>query len=271
MSNYLVDGELIYLKPHILKINSRDIKIYFQLSQLKKISESLIDAISIATQIPDSSIVLLDEEISTIVTTYPDITYVVSKNSKPPVEIKEFKGVMILDRQSFYKKIEQYLPRVNFFKLLRLITKDRKKFSANDKIDVLILSHYLTTSVTAAITSIVTVIINLYSQDRIQIRDSLSAAYTFVVKNISSFTIYVFCLGAAVGAFYLRKNFRTTYGILEFTSGLIGLGLYLPETTNGTGVFKMLTAIYILVRGMDNIDVGLPNSPLYQFIAKKAE
>lgn len=70
----------------------------------------------------------------------------------------------------------------------------------------------------------------------------------------------------ALSLFLMRKRARTTYGITEVLAGLFGLSVYpvappnAGETLSAVSaawIMGVLSLIYIIIRGLDNIDVGL--------------
>jgi hypothetical protein len=64
---------------------------------------------------------------------------------------------------------------------------------------------------------------------------------------------------AGVLLFLLRKYARIAYGTLEIILAVIGLAGY-PATAATGGIpwlISLLALIYILVRGLDNVDVGI--------------
>ena len=92
--------------------------------------------------------------------------------------------------------------------------------------------------------------------------------------------IYILlCLIAAMFFFALRRRRPFAYGVFEFLVGLIGLtltfypqtGYLLTEDSSASGLIlsrgiAIVGGIYLLVRGMDNMERGLPASwrPFWQ-------
>lgn len=68
-----------------------------------------------------------------------------------------------------------------------------------------------------------------------------------------------FGIVAGVLLFILRKLARIAYGALEIIVAIIGLAGYpAPGETGGIPwLISLLALIYILVRGLDNVDVGI--------------
>jgi hypothetical protein len=64
-----------------------------------------------------------------------------------------------------------------------------------------------------------------------------------------------------VGLFYLRGRQPAIYGFLEIGIGIMAVYVAIGSTSAGTlaKVIALFTGIYIIVRGMDNVEKDLPN------------
>lgn len=71
-----------------------------------------------------------------------------------------------------------------------------------------------------------------------------------------------FCLIIALtyAAFWLRKNYRMIYALAELAVGVPSLAVAfagLKDVADVTGLFPLATAVFLLIRGMDNIEEGI--------------
>jgi len=70
-----------------------------------------------------------------------------------------------------------------------------------------------------------------------------------------------FCLIVVLtyAAFWLRKNYKITYAIAELAIGVPSLAVSvagLKDVADVAGLFPMATAVFLMIRGMDNLEEG---------------
>ncbi len=85
------------------------------------------------------------------------------------------------------------------------------------------------------------------------------------ISNYPSIVKWWFLLAAlpaAWGLFALRCWQRALYGLLEVIVGVLAVGNASPsagrDPTNLTAALAVIAGVYIIIRGLDNIDQGLP-------------
>lgn len=90
--------------------------------------------------------------------------------------------------------------------------------------------------------------------------DIVAAALAALARAGSRGPLLLAALGTFAGIllFLMRKYLRIAYGALEIIVAIIGLAGY-PATAQSGGIpwlISLLALVYILVRGLDNVDCG---------------
>lgn len=82
------------------------------------------------------------------------------------------------------------------------------------------------------------------------------------ITTLMSPEAFWWAAAAAICLYWLRSIAATVYGSLEIGVGLMGLGIAAntPALTPPGQLFALMAAIYVIVRGLDNIDRGLAPS-----------
>lgn len=92
---------------------------------------------------------------------------------------------------------------------------------------------------------------------------SLAAAnFKLIVATINVWGTIIILPLLGVFLYWWRSRYRLSYGIAEFVFGLIAtLGVFIPQfdytRLNALNVVQVVAGLYVIVRGLDNIGVGL--------------
>jgi hypothetical protein len=91
--------------------------------------------------------------------------------------------------------------------------------------------------------------------------------FSRIVEAITRWGVLVLIPVLGVVLYWVRAHFRLTYGISEFLVGLItATRVILPkfqfDNLEVVAILQILGGLYIMVRGLDNVEKGLRGSRL---------
>jgi hypothetical protein len=92
-------------------------------------------------------------------------------------------------------------------------------------------------------------------------KPALIGAYEYVFSDANSrFSVFMGILTTAVGFYYFRKHARLAYGCCEIAFGVVlawALTEHASDPNPKLDLVALMGILYLLVRGLDNCDVGL--------------
>lgn len=97
-----------------------------------------------------------------------------------------------------------------------------------------------------------------------------TAAYFNAARILSTVSVWgtiAALLALGVGLFWYRQRYRLSYGVFEFMAGaMMSIYVFFPRFDYATlGVaqgLQVLAGLYVMVRGLDNVNTGLQGTKL---------
>lgn len=213
---------------------------------------------SVITSLNNYNISINDKKILTYAKDYSrkivENLYFVTEDNKL-IEICKKNGIAILAPKQIIEETKSKNTK-DYFELLKNKNIVDKKAIKN------IIVNIITTIVTAIIINII--IANWKDYKNIA---------NIIIKTINIWGTIIIIPVFGVFMFWFKSHFRLLYGILEFVIGITtSIWVFIPKfdvfSISLIKGLQLMGGIYIIVRGMDNISVGLKTSPFISIYSK---